>query len=51
MCVVVAKYFPDKGWIGVKNRDRNYIPEISFKRIQKSGTEIMLFWDDVTQYC
>jgi hypothetical protein len=51
MCVILAKYFPDKGWIGVKNRDRNYIPEISFKRIQKGGTEIMLFWDDITQYC
>lgn len=51
MCVVAAKYFPGKGWIGVKNRDRNYIPEISFKRIAKNGTEIMLFWDDITQYC
>jgi hypothetical protein len=50
MCVVVAKYFNDKGWVGVKNRDRNYIPEISFKRIDKDGTEIMLFWDDITQY-
>jgi hypothetical protein len=51
MCVVAAKYFEDKGWVGVKNRDRNYIPEISFKRITNNGTEIMLFWDDVTQYC
>jgi hypothetical protein len=51
MCVVAAKYFEDRGWVGVKNRDRNYIPEISFKRITKNGTEIMLFWDDITQYC
>ena len=51
MCVVAAKYFEDKGWVGVKNRDRNYVPEISFKRIQKKGVEIMLFWDDITQYC
>ena len=51
MCVVAAKYFPDKGWVGVKNRDRNYVPEISFKRISNNGTEIMLFWDDITQYC
>lgn len=51
MCVVAAKYFEGTGWVGVKNRDRNYIPEISFKRIQKKGTEIMLFWDDITQYC
>jgi hypothetical protein len=51
MCVVAAKYFEDLGWVGVKNRDRNYIPEISFKRINTNGTEIMLFWDDITQYC
>ena len=50
MCVVAAKYFEGKGWVGVKNRDRNYIPEISFKRIKLKGTEIMLFWDDITQY-
>ena len=51
MCVVAAKYFPEIGWVGVKNRDRNYIPEISFKRIQSGGNEIMMFWDDITQYC
>jgi hypothetical protein len=51
MCVVVAKYFDNLGWVGVKNRDRNYIPEISFKSLQTDGTEIMLFWDDITQYC
>jgi hypothetical protein len=50
MCVVAAKYFEGIGWVGVKNRDRNYIPEISFKRIQKDGVEVMLFWDDITQY-
>lgn len=51
MCIVAAKYFPDIGWIGVKNRDRNYIPEISFKRLNTGGVERMLFWDDITQYC
>ena len=51
MCVVVAKYFDNLGWVGVKNRDRNYIPEISLKSLQTDGTEIMLFWDDITQYC
>jgi len=51
MCIIAAKYFPETGWVGVKNRDRNYIPEISFKRLNRDGIEQMLFWDDVTQYC
>lgn len=33
MCIIVAKYFDKVGWVGVKNRDRNYVPEISFKRV------------------
>lgn len=50
MCVIVAKYFKDKGWVGVKNRDRNYIPEISFEILNKHGNERMLFHDDITGY-
>lgn len=51
MCVVVGKYFEGIGWVAVKNRDRNYIPEISFKKKHKNDTEILYFWDDITQYC
>ena len=51
MCVIAVKYFPDHGWVGFKNRDRNYVPDISFKREKRGNTEIVLFWDDVTQYC
>lgn len=51
MCIVIGKYFKDTGWIGIKNRDRNYIPEISFKKKQSKGVEILYFWDDITQYC
>lgn len=51
MCILAAKYFPDYGWVAVKNRDRNYVPEISFKKTQASGVEILYFWDDITQYC
>ncbi len=51
MCIVIGKYFEGTGWVGFKNRDRNYIPEISFKKIDQDGLEIRLFWDDVTQYC
>lgn len=51
MCVIVGKYFEKYGWVAVKNRDRNYIPEISFKKKIVNGTEILYFWDDITQYC
>lgn len=51
MCIVIGKYFSDFGWVGVKNRDRNYIPEISFRKRHHDGIEILYFWDDVTQYC
>ena len=51
MCIVIGKYFPEHGWVGIKNRDRNYIPEISFKKKLTEGVEILYFWDDITQYC
>lgn len=51
MCIIIGKYFDDTGWIAIKNRDRNYIPEISFKKKFTDGVEILYFWDDITQYC
>lgn len=51
MCIVIGKYFEDSGWVAIKNRDRNYIPEISFKKKISDGVEILYFWDDITQYC
>lgn len=51
MCIVLAKYFPEIGWVGVKNRDRNYVPDISFRRYTHNGVEQLLFWDDITKYC
>lgn len=50
MCILIAKYYEKNGWIGIKNRDRNYIPEISFKKEYKNGLEIMYFCDNITQY-
>lgn len=50
MCIVIGKYFKKLGWIAIKNRDRNYVPEISFRRKTKDGVEIMYFWDDITWY-
>ena len=53
MCVIIAKYFPTHGWVAVKNRDRNYTPEISFNRYHdnNTGIERLLFEDDITKYC
>jgi len=51
MCVVVAKYFDNVGWVGVKNRDRNYVPDLSFRKNKNKNTETLYFWDDITQYC
>jgi len=51
MCIVIGKYFEEHGWVAIKNRDRNYIPEISFKKKIQDGVEILYFWDDITQYC
>lgn len=51
MCVILAKYFPETGWVGVKNRDRNYTPDLSFVKKKHKNTEALYFWDDITQYC
>ena len=51
MCIIIGKWFPETGWVGIKNRDRNYVPEISFRKVASDGIEILYFWDDITQYC
>lgn len=51
MCIIIAKHFDNYGWVGIKNRDRNYIPEISFKKKSVDNVEILYFWDNITQYC
>lgn len=50
MCVILAKYFPKIGWAGAKNRDRNYIPKISFEVSEKNNLERMMLHDDTTGY-
>ncbi len=50
MCIVIAKYFAGVGWVAVKNRDRNYVPEISFTRKNHNNTERLLMVDDITKY-
>ena len=50
MCVIAIKYFEKEGWVGVKNRDRNYKPTIKIKQSYRGGLERMLLWDDDTKY-
>lgn len=50
MCVIAAKYFPEVGWVAAKNRDRNYIPDLEFKREDSKGLERLLYRDKITQY-
>lgn len=51
MCVILARYFPDSGWVAAKNRDRNYTPKVTFTRKRsRNGVERLLFRDQVTHY-
>lgn len=50
MCVILAKYFPEIGWAGAKNRDRNYIPTLDFIIDESKGVERVMMHDQVTGY-
>ena len=50
MCVIIAKYFPDKGWAGAKNRDRNYTPVLDFIEDTSHNVQRMMMHDQITGY-
>lgn len=50
MCVVACKYFNDVGWVGLKQRDRNYSPTVRFVRKAVNGIEVLLYRDCLTGY-
>lgn len=50
MCVIAVKYFEDTGWVGIKNRDRNYKPSIRIRQLMRKGVERLVIWDDITKY-
>lgn len=50
MCVIIAKYFPDIGWAGAKNRDRKYIPTLDFIESNDNNVGRMMMHDQVTGY-
>lgn len=48
---MIAKYLEQEGgWVGVKNRDRNYKPTISIKQSFKEGVESIFIFDYITKY-
>lgn len=51
MCIVIGKHFNDYGWVAIKHRDRNYSPDVTFKKKFKKGVEVLYFWDNITQWC
>ena len=50
MCIIVAKYFPGIGWVGAKNRDRNYTPTLDFIEDNRQGMGRMMMHDRITGY-
>lgn len=50
MCVVVAKFFKDTGWVIAKNRDRNYEPTIKMVQTKERGVERLYLYDLETGY-
>ena len=50
MCVIVAKYFSETGWVLAKNRDRNYEPTIKMVQSKAGGVERLYLYDIQTGY-
>lgn len=50
MCIIMAKYLPNLGWVGIKNRDRGYYPIINIKKSRRGGLERLYIWDETTGY-
>lgn len=50
MCVVAAKYFKGIGWVGAKNRDRNYQPTVKIVQSNRTGVQRLYLDDLKTRY-
>jgi hypothetical protein len=50
MCIIACKKFSDVGWIGVKNRDRNYIPTVRIIQSNRNGIQRLYIDDEDTRY-
>lgn len=50
MCVIAAKHFRGVGWVGAKNRDRNYLPTVNIVQSNRTGTQRLYLDDEKTRY-
>jgi len=50
VCVIVAKYFDNIGWVGAKNRDRSYRPKVHIKKSFRQNKERLMIWDADTKW-
>jgi len=50
MCVIAVKYFEGEGWVGAKNRDRNYQPKINIVQSNRKGIQRLYIDDELTRY-
>jgi hypothetical protein len=50
MSLIVCKYLPNYGFVGIKNDDKNYRPEIKAMKSFRDGVERLLVWDDISKY-
>lgn len=50
MCVVAVKYIKGHGWIGAKNRDRNYKADIEIVQSNRHGTQRLYIDDKLSRW-
>lgn len=51
MCVIVAKYFKETGWVVAKNRDQDYVSDVTFKDRKSARVgEVFTLYDNDIKY-
>lgn len=50
MCVVSVKYLDKYGWVGAKNRDRNYVVSIDIVKSNRDGIQRLYIDDRTTRW-
>ena len=50
MCTIIAKKFPDLGWVGIKNRDRPFSTRTELLRTEKNAVQRVALLDERTHW-